>query len=351
MTNLNPKHHKPKILVTGGSGFLGKRIVEELLSEDNPFEIDSVAIFDTKPYDGIYKEKVTQIQGDISDRDTVIEALKKIDLVIHTAAIIDWGTHPEEVVLDINVNGTRNVIDACKINHVENLIYTSSLDAVYTGKPMIGVDESQPYPEKHLMAYGKSKHLSELAVTKAHQEGLKTIILRPADIYGENDAYHVGSLIAMAKTGFYVRIGNGKAKCQHVYVGNMAFAHVLAAKALWENRETVNGQIYFITDGEAMNFFKFYDRIVIRAGYKLFPKNLWFPYKAAYFLAGISEAITRLMRPVVRYNPKFSRFAVNYICTDYTFSTDKAQKELGFYPKYSRGTAIEKTGEYYKKQA
>ena len=77
----------------------------------------------------------------------------------------------------------------------------------------------------------------------------------------------------MAKTGFYVRLGNGRSKCQHVYVGNMAHARVLTAVALWNGNRKVDGQVYFITDSEAKNFFKFLDQVVAGAGYKIFPKN------------------------------------------------------------------------------
>lgn len=340
---------KPRILVTGGSGFLGKRIVAELLSDDSPFGVDGVRVFDTKDYTGVHSGQIDFVSGDIRNGEMVFEACKGMDLVIHAAAIIDWGTQPEQVVLDVNVRGTQNVIDACKRHKIKRLVYTSSLDAVFTGKPLIDIDERQPYPEKHHTVYCESKKLGELAVTKAHREGLKTIILRPADIFGEADPYHIDSLIDMAKTGFYVRLGNGKAKCQHVYVGNMAYAHILAVKALLENDEAVNGQIYFITDGKASNFFRFFDRIVAGAGYKIFPPNLWLPRGLAYAIGSLSEGMARLISPFKKYNPKFSRFAVTYTCTDYTFSSDKAERALGYYPKYSREQALESTIDYYRK--
>jgi sterol-4alpha-carboxylate 3-dehydrogenase (decarboxylating) len=158
------------------------------------------------------------------------------------------------------------------------------------------------------------------------------------------------ALIDMAKQGFYVRLGNGKSKCQHVYVGNMAHAHVLAANALWNNNAKVEKQIYFITDGEGSNFFKFFDKIVVGAGYKLFPKNLWLPHKLAYSIGSISELIAFLVRPIKYYNPKFSRFAVTYTCTDFTFSAQKAFEDFNFQPKYSTETAIKNTIHFYSKK-
>jgi nucleoside-diphosphate-sugar epimerase len=151
----------------------------------------------------------------------------------------------------------------------------------------------------------------------------------------------------MAKSGFYVRLGNGKSICQHVYVGNMAYAHVLAATALWNGNKKVAGEIYFITDGKGTNFFKFFDQVVAGAGYRIFPKNLWLPRGLAYTIGAISEGIAVLMRPVKKYNPKFSRFAVTYTCTDYTFSANKAEIDFDFRPKYTTEQALKKTIAFY----
>jgi len=230
---------QPKILVTGGSGFLGKAIVKELLEPDCPFNSSEIRVFDKRPYKGIQNEKVTFIQGDIRNYSEVEKACEGVKLVIHSAAIIDWGTHTESEILGVNFGGTENIVKACLKNKVPYLVYTSSLDAVFTGKPLVDIDESQPYPAKPVTSYCDSKIKSEQMVREANGNNLKTCILRPSDIYGEEDPYHIDSLIDMAKGGFYVRLGNGKSKCQHVYVGNMAHAHVLAADALLQNNKKV----------------------------------------------------------------------------------------------------------------
>jgi nucleoside-diphosphate-sugar epimerase len=85
------------------------------------------------------------------------------------------------------------------------------------------------------------------------------------------------------------------------------------------------------------------------AGYRIRPKNLWLPRWFAYGLGAISEGIAFLVRPIKKYSPKMSRFAVTYTCTDYTFSTDKARMDLGFVPKYSQQEAYERTVGYFKK--
>jgi nucleoside-diphosphate-sugar epimerase len=341
---------QPKILVTGGSGFLGKAIVKELLEADGPFHPAEIRVFDIRPYNGIQNGKITFIQGDIRNYTEIEKACEGITVVIHSAAIIDWGTQPESVVFDINTKGTENVIKACLKNNVLNLVYTSSLDAVFTGKPLVNIDDSQPHPAKPVTSYCDSKIRSEKLVKAATSENLKTCILRPSDIYGEADPYHIGSLIDMAKNGFYVRLGNGKSKCQHVYVGNMAHAHVLAANALLQNNLKVMGNAYLITDGPGSNFFTFFDKIVSGAGYKIFPKNLWIPKWLAYAMGSMSEFIAWLVSPIKKYNPKFSRFAVVYTCNDFTFNSNRAKADFGWKPKYSTPEAVENTISYYKKQ-
>jgi sterol-4alpha-carboxylate 3-dehydrogenase (decarboxylating) len=353
MSRTVTKNHSFNILVTGGAGFLGKHIVKEFLSLESPVNVGQIRVFDLQKYPDpgdLEDTRLSCVQSDIRNPVALHDACKNIDIVIHAAAIVDWGTHSEIEVYEVNVDGTKNVIHACKENKVPVLIFTSSLDSVYNGKPLIDIDENLAFPEKHSNMYCHSKYLSERMVLDANEDKLRTAVLRPADIYGEGDPYHIDSLINMAKNGFYVRLGNGSSLCQHVYVGNMAYAHVLLSMAMIKDPCVVCGETYFITDGPGANFFKFFDQIVEGAGYTIWPRNLWLPQWFAYILGSMTEFIAFILRPFKHHNPKFSRFAVTYTCTDFTFSADKAKKEFGFYLKYGEKEALRRTVEYYKGQ-
>jgi len=340
---------KINVLVTGGSGFLGKAIVNELISPDSLIKTEMIRVFDVKKPDPAFQDdRIEFFEREVRNAEVLKEACTGMDMVIHSAAIIDWGIYTEEEIMAVNYTGTQHVINACLESKVRHLVFTSSLDAIYSGKPLINVDESHPYPEKHKTSYCRSKYLSELAVVKANNEHLKTVILRPSDIFGEADPYHIDSLVNMAKGGFYVRIGNGKAKTQHVYVGNIAHAHLLAGAALMNGSDRVAGQVYFITDAPGSNFFKFFDQVVEGIGYKLWPKNFWIPRPIAYVIASLSEFSAWLIRPFKFYHPKFSRFAVTYTCTEYTYNSDKAKNDFGFIPKYSEEEALQRTIGHYK---
>ncbi len=348
MTTISNARSPLRILVTGGSGFLGRAIVEEFLLASCPVSVSLLRVYDLKPYLGKGDDRIEFIQGDICDPAGINKACEGMDVAIHAAAIVDWGTKKPKEVYEANYTGTQHVINACKQNGVPVLVYTSSLDTVITGKPLLNVDESQPYPEQHLNMYCESKCLAEKLVLAENCETLRTIALRPSDIFGEGDPYHVPPLIDMAKSGFYVRIGDGSAQNQHVYVRNMAWAHVLATKALLEKNEKATGKAYFLTDGPGANFFTFFDDILIQAGYKIWPVNLWLPKGLLYSLGIMAESFALMIRPFKYYVPKLSRFAVMYTTTSFTFTSAKAEKDFGFYPKYSEEEAMENTVDFFR---
>lgn len=339
-----------RVLLTGGSGFLGRAMVREMLDPLAPIAVAGIRILDLEEPETSADHRVSWIRGDVRDPDTVSEAMNGIDLVFHAAAIVDWGTYAEAEIMGVNVEGTRNVIASCMEHGVKALVFTSSLDVLFSGSPLTDVNESMPYPEKHGSSYCVSKYLAEKLVLESNGNGLSTCSLRPSDIYGEGDPYHLGNLIGMARTGFYIRLGNGSSRCQHVYVGNAAHAHMLAAAALLQGNEKVAGEAYFLTDGPGSNFFSFFDRYITGAGYRIWPRNLWLPRRLAYSLGVISEGLAVLARPVRKYRPRLSRFAVVYTCTDYTFTSEKARRDFGFVPKYSEDEAYRRTVDHFKKQ-
>ncbi|MBL0310260.1 MAG: NAD-dependent epimerase/dehydratase family protein [Bacteroidetes bacterium] len=350
MTKSNDANNGLRVLVTGGSGFLGTTIVEEFIDAKWEMDVREIRILDIKEYKGKKDDRITFYKGNVCRYEEINEAFKQIDVVIHSAAIIDWGTKSEKEVYDINFGGTQNVIKACKENHVSALVYVSSLDAVISGSDLIDIDESQPYPAEHPNMYCKSKSLAERLVIGANQDSFKTCAMRPADIYGEGDPYHIPPLLDMVKNGFYLHIGDGSAKCQHIYVRNMAWAILLAAKALVENNHQVPGNVYFITDGPGSNFFTFFDNLITQSGYKIWPRNFRLSRRVAYLLGSISEYVALLVRPIKYYNPKLSRFAVMYISTEFTFTSAKANRDFGFQPKYSVQQALENTTLFFRRE-
>ena len=348
---MNSSGAGPIILITGGSGFLGRAVLRELAATSpvlSPCEIRILDLRPPPPDPEIAGLPIVWMKGDICDPAAVATAVRGVDIVLHAAALVDWGTHPAAMVRQVNTTAVQTMVDACIAEKVRTLVYTSSLDAIFTGKPIVDADEDWPVPKSSSSNYGKSKAAAEQIVRGANGKELSTVVLRPSGIYGEWDPYHISNLAAQAKSGFYARIGNGRTRCMHIYVGNAAHAHLLAAKALHEGNRASAGKVYFLVDSPPKNFFVFLERILEKAGVRIWPKNLWIPGWVLYPFALAAEAAAFFLRPVVRIHPKLSRFAISYICNDFTLKGDRAAIDFGFLPKYTEDAAVERSAAWLR---
>jgi nucleoside-diphosphate-sugar epimerase len=264
-----------------------------------------------------------------------------MNAVFQTAAVVWDPSLPASLYDDVNIKGNRQVIEACRSHRVSRLVYTSTVDVVLDGsRPIVNGDESLPYPKKiPADPYCRSKITAEKDVIAANGTGgLHTCCIRPAGIYGPKDRYHLPAVIKLAGTRKNVRLGSGSARFSHVYVGNVAHAHILAAQHLGGN-SPVSGRCYFITDHTpAENFFTFMEPFLERLGLPLPRKSI--PYVVAYTLAWLNELI----------HPKstFCRFAVVQTCVDRTFVHHRAAADFGYAPLFSKEEAFEKTIEWLK---
>jgi sterol-4alpha-carboxylate 3-dehydrogenase (decarboxylating) len=310
-----------QVLVVGGSGFLGSALVDQLLRRG-----ETVRVLDTRAYP---YPQVESIVGDIRKIEDVERACAGVETVFQTASMVDWGPRKRQLLYDVNVTGNQHVIAACQRSGVRRLIYTSSIDVVFDGYPIADGDESLPYPIKYLDDYGHTKALAEQDVIRANgQQGLATCSLRTAGIYGPGDRYRLPSILREAQRGKLVRLGDGHAKFNHVYVDNAAHAHVLATAALTAS-SPVAGQCYFITDYSATNFYDFFIPFLQALHYPAYTRTI--PVLIAYVLATASEMLARWGfggdRP-----PALTRYVVKSTCEDFSFTHAKAARDFGYEP-------------------
>lgn len=349
--------------ITGGAGFLGRALVRELERSAGDLGLGpgSLRLFDTRAPSAPTSARVAATNGDIRDYASVRRAFEGVDVVLHCASIVDWGRLPDGLLDEVNVAGTENVLRACREAGVRALVYTSTMDVVYEGRPIRDGDESLPYPPDPTEAYPRTKALAEKAVLAANgspratrdddraPSTLRTCALRPCGMYGEADPYHVGSVLDMARRGLLrFRMGDGRARFQAVYVGNVAHAHVLAAKRLLDGDDAVAGQVYLVTDHPAQNFFDFMEPIVRGVGLPFPPPGRTVPFAPLYGLAALVEGGARALRPIVRLAPILTRSSVTLVCHDFSFRGDKAARELGYAPIYGRDEAIARTVAYFR---
>lgn len=331
------RRQKPKCLVVGGSGFLGRHLLGQLI-EKGKYDI---TVFDIK--DPV-EQRVRFIKGDICQPDEVAKACTGMQVVFHcaTCAPLVQNTATETLMHAVNVRGTQNVVDACVRHAVPALVYTSSSTVVFDGRDLVNVDETIPLAAKPIDFYGKTKAEGERIVLAANgRGGLATVALRPSNVYGEHDPLFFPKLIAKAGEGkMKYRIGNGM--MTPTYAGNAAHAHVQAAEAL-KPGSPLAGQAYFISDGENWVFWDFAGDVLEPLGYGR--PCIYLPGLLIFILAWVLQwVIIPLMKPFKTIQAsEFSPSRIQIVISKRIFSIAKARRDFSYEPQVSTREGLERT--------
>ncbi|CAL5870050.1 uncharacterized protein PFLUO_LOCUS4284 [Penicillium psychrofluorescens] len=321
-----------KILVSGGTGFVGSATVRALAEK---YPDCAVTVLDrSSPHpEHALPDKTACHQVDITSAEEVSKVLQvvKPDIVVHTAGIVPtlpdrFGRGREREVWKVNVEGTRNMLNAAKEAGVTGFIYTSTC-CVTTD------DLSLPYPNineawptsPHSLIYGESKAAAEALVLQASSSSMATCSLRPSVLCGPGDYQLVPSIhacIAKYETPFV--IGDGLNLWDVTYVTNIADAHILAAENLMTTR-TAAGESFFIQNNEPITFRDFCLAIWTHFGHTP-PFEVRIPEGLAY-LAGLAcESVTW----VTGGTTTLSRGSVRDACAVRYASGNKAKEILGY---------------------
>ncbi|SAM08888.1 hypothetical protein [Absidia glauca] len=290
-------------LVIGGGGFLGRHVVEQIRARQDGSTIAVFDIASPKEPDA----DITYHVGDLRKYDDVLQAMKGITAVIHTASPphVNSSNPPRDLYFSINVDGTKNVIKACQEAGVPILVVTSSGSVISTGEPMVNVDEHTPYPP--------------LAI----------------DVYTES------------------KIGNNSSLMDFTYVGNIAYAHVLAAEKLaLSTKSPVGGQAFNLTNGTPVPFWDFASKVWYEYG-KDMPKSkkIILSYNASMVIAYISETIydiKALFWDKATLKEGMTRSRIKQAMSSRYFNIDKARTLLGYEPIVGLEEGIKIGVENYK---
>lgn len=311
-----------KALVTGGGGFLGTAIVRQLKARG-----DEVRTLSRSAHPQLDDLGAEQHLGDVADSKVVDDAAAGCDVVFHTAAKAGiWG--PFNDYFRSNVEGTRNVVNACRKLGIDRLIFTSSPSVVFNGDDLAGVDESIPYARSFEAAYPQTKAQAEQIVLNANSDSLATVSLRPHLIWGPGDTNLLPRIIARAQTGRLHRIGRIDPLIDPIYVDNAAEAHLLAAHRLTPG-SAIAGKIYFVTQGEPIPLWTMINSMLRAAG--LPPVDRSVPASLAMSLGRLMEWGYRLAGRTDE--PPMTRFLVRELSTTHWFKIDAARRDLGYHPR------------------
>ncbi|XP_028267929.1 3 beta-hydroxysteroid dehydrogenase type 7-like isoform X2 [Parambassis ranga] len=300
---------------------------------------------------GSAQTKVVTIQGDITDYSSLLEASRGADVVIHTASLVDvWYKIPETLIYAVNVVGTENMINVCVECGIECLVFTSSTDVIGPnayGDHFIRGNEDTPYLVKHTMAYSKSKAKADKMVLEANGIKVKggkflyTCSLRPAGVYGEGDelirkTYNwIVRLGGVAWNGLPDHIHHGR-----TYVGNVAWMHVLAARALRERPQKVGGEVFFCYDDSPYKSYEDFDMTLLSA-FNFHRARI--PWLMLWFLAMVNDVLRWILRPIYNYTPLLNCYTLAVASTTFTVSTDKAERYFQYRPLYTWDQCLTRT--------
>ena len=328
-----------KALVTGGGGFVGKAVALRLLDLGI-----ATRIVGRHRYPELEAAGAEWCVGDISDTGIMLKAAEGVDLVFHVAALAGiWGE--EKRYFLTNVVGTEKVLDACRLQKVPMLVFTSTPSVVFNGEDIEGGSEQLGYAEKPLCHYAASKIIAEKMVLSANSVALKTCALRPHLIWGPGDPHLLPRLLASGRKNQLKRVGQGTNLVDISYIDNVAHAHILAAKNLAE-KATASGKAYFISQGEPVNLWNWINDLFSAMEVPRVTASIPAPF--AFVLGGVLECIHTLARS--RHEPKMTRFLAEQLAKSHYFSIANAQKDLGYEPIVSTEEGLRRTVQWLKTQ-
>jgi len=329
-----------KVLITGGSGFLGRVTARRLKAAG--YEVTVLCRGHTR---FLPEKGVGMIRGDICDRSFLLGAFKGFDEVHHMASLT--GISPvRQPFARINIEGTRNVIDACLHNGIHRLIYTSSPSVVFDGDDESLADETRAYPQTFLSPYAETKAAAERMVLEENRKGnLLSVSLRPHLIWGPEDTNLIPRLLARARRGRLFTVGNGQNHADLTYVENAALAQLLASRCLKEGA-AVCGRVYFITNDEPVLLWDFIDRILRGVGIQSVRRRI--SLRMAYGLGVGLENIYSLLH--LNGEPVMTRFLALQLATTHTYSITRAKRDLGYVPEVSMNEGLERLLAYLKEE-
>ncbi|MCV7282336.1 NAD-dependent epimerase/dehydratase family protein [Mycolicibacterium flavescens] len=333
-----------RVLVTGGSGFVGANLVTELLRRGY-----RVRSFDRAPSPLPSHERLEVLEGDICDADTVAAAVADIDTVFHTAAIIDLmgGASVSEEYrarsFAVNVTGTENLVHAAQAAGAQRFVYTASNSVVMGGQRIAGGDETLPYTTRFNDLYTETKVVAEKFVLEQNGVGgLLTCSIRPSGIWGRGDQTMFRKVFESVLAGHVkVLVGGRNVKLDNSYVHNLIHGFILAAQHLVPGG-SAPGQAYFVNDGEPVNMFEF-SRPVVQACGQNYPK-IRVPGRLVWLAMTVWQWLHfRFGLP----KPMIEPLGVERLYLDNYFSIAKARRDLGYRPLFTTEQAMADCLPYY----
>ncbi len=308
-------------LVTGATGHIGNVLVRELVSRGQKVRALILPGEDTTPLIGL---DIEMVKGDVLDPQSIQPAFEGIQDVYHLAGIISILPGKNDLVHRVNVQGTKNVLQAARLSRVRRLIYTSSIHAITRAPHGICIDETLPFdPSNPVGAYDRSKAEASLAVLDTVEQGLDAVIVCPTGVIGPYDyrRSEMGQLIqecAENKPQLYV-----DGAYDFVDVRDVAQGHILACQ------KGKTGESYILS-GERITVRRLMETIWEITGFHSIHFKV--PFGLAKFFAQFTPFYYRLAKA----RPRLTTYSLETLVSNSVISHEKARQELGYMPRSLR---------------
>ena len=320
-----------RVFVTGGLGFTGAALVERLLDDGH-----SVSVLDKNP--GLRRKEIEArgadvALGSITDAELVSRCAKGAEVVLHLAAAFRETGAPDSLYYQVNVVGTKVVLDAAKSHGARKFVYCSTQGVHGNVEHPPGDEESPIAPEDY---YQETKYLGE-EVVRAEAEDLEYTILRPTAIYGPGDPGRYVMIYRQVDRGRFLMFGKGDTTYHPVYIDNLVEAFVLSMAP-----GVGAGEAYIIADEDYVPIRTLVEKVAHAIDRE--PNIVHLPLLPLVVAGHVCE---KLCKPFGINPPIFPR-RVDWFRQVRAFEIDKAKRDLGYVPKVGLDDGLRRTGAWYR---
>ena len=323
-----------KMLVTGGTGFIGSRLA--LAARDQGQDVVVAGQLNSDPERARARELerrgITIEQGPLQDPAHARRVTEGCRSVIHLAAAQHESNVPDEYFFDVNVNGTRTLIEACRAAGVQRFVYGSTI-GIYGEASGDALDENSP--PRPVNVYGRSKLKAEELVI-SYRDALPTSIVRISETYGPGD-FRLLKLFRALNRGRFVMIGSGLNRRQPIHVTDLVRGLLLASTA-----PAAVGETFVMAGEEILTTRDLVEQVSGALGRH--PPSLRLPLWPLLAAAVIMERTL----PPFGIAPPLHRRRLDFFRKSFLFSTAKARSLLGFTPSIPFRTGAAQTAQWYR---
>ena len=308
-----------KYIITGATGHIGNVITKKLCESK---EDVTVLVLKNEDLTPIKNLNVKIVYGDVTDRDFIFNFIEKDSIVLHLAGIIDIGLTPSEIVKKVNIEGTKNIVDACIQNKAKKLIYLSTVHIIDPKKHGDILLEPTEFDESKVVGtYAKTKLVATKYIFDACKErNLNATILYPSGVIGPYD-YKISELGQVILD----------------YMNHKLLAYVKGGYNFVDVRDISDATISAITNGKCgegyilSGEYMSLKNLLMTINKKLNIKKL--PPKIALWFVRMFASLSNLYYKLRKQKPIFSSYSLYTLNANSNFSNEKAKKELSFNPR------------------